>query len=77
MAVAADSPQFSNLVAKAIPSELKGTGLTLVNSIGFAISILSIQLLSFLTDIINPTYLFSFLAIGPILGLLNLWKKYS
>lgn len=77
MAVTVDSPQFSNLVAKAIPSELKGTGLTLVNSIGFAISILSIQLVSFLTDIINPIYLFSFLAIGPIFGLLSLWKKSS
>ncbi len=77
MAVTADSPQFSNLVAKAIPSELKGTGLTLVNSIGFAISIVSIQLLSFLTDVVDPTYLFSFLAIGPIFGLLSLWKKSS
>ncbi|MFS4456727.1 MFS transporter [Maribacter sp. 2304DJ31-5] len=72
MAVIADSPQFSNLVASAIPPELKGTGLTLVNSIGFAITILSIQLLSFLSERIHPTYLFMVLAIGPLLGVWQL-----
>lgn len=77
MAVTADSPQFSNLVAAAIPAELKGTGLTLVNCIGFAISILSIQLLSYLAESINPKYLFLILAIGPLLGLVSLGKKSS
>ncbi len=77
MAVTADSPQFSNLVASAIPAEFKGTGLTLVNCIGFAISIMSIQLLSYLSESINPKYLFLLLAIGPLLGLLSLGKKSS
>lgn len=77
MAVTADSPQFSNLVAGSIPAELKGTGLTLVNCIGFAISIVSIQLLSYLSAIINPKHLFILLAIGPLLGLLSLGKKSS
>jgi len=77
MAVIADSPQFSNLVASAIPAELKGTGLTLVNCIGFAISIVSIQLLSYLSEIINPKHLFLILAIGPLLGLISLGKKSS
>lgn len=77
MAVTADSPQFSNLVASAIPAELKGTGLTLVNCIGFAISILSIQLLSYLSESLNPKHLFLILAIGPLLGLINLGKKPS
>ena len=75
MAVTADSPQFSSLVAAAVPSELKGTALTLVNCFGFAVTILSIQLLSFLTDILNPTYLFIILAIGPIIGLLSFRNK--
>jgi len=77
MAVTADSPQFSNLVASAIPAELKGTGLTLVNCIGFAISIVSIQLLSYLSENINPKHLFLILAIGPLLGLVSLGKKSS
>ena len=72
MAVTADSPQFSNLVATSIPAELKGTGLTLVNCIGFAITIVSIQLLSSLTTVINPKYLFIILALGPFFGLWHL-----
>jgi MFS family permease len=77
MAVTADSPQFSTLVAAAVPPKLKGTGLTLVNCIGFAISIASIQILSHLSTIINPKYLFTLLAIGPILGLISLRAKSS
>jgi MFS family permease len=77
MAVTADSPQLSNLVAGSIPNELKGTGLTLATCIGFAISILSIQILSFLANTINPKHLFLLLAIGPILGLIALVKKSS
>lgn len=72
MAVTADSPQFSSIVAANVPAELKGSALTLVNCIGFAISILSIELLSSLSVIVDPTYLFLVLAIGPLLGLLAL-----
>ncbi|WP_047245053.1 MFS transporter [Maribacter thermophilus] len=75
MAVTADSPQFSNLVANAVSPELKGTGLTIVNSIGFALSIVSIQLLSFLSESIPPTYIFLILALGPIFGLWQLGQK--
>lgn len=77
MVVITDSPQFSNLVASAIPPELKGTGLTLVNCLGFAISIVSIQLLSYLSEIINPKHIFLMLTIGPLLGLISLGKKSS
>lgn len=72
MAVTADSPQFSNLVASAISPELKGTGLTLVNCIGFAITIVSIQLLASFWEIIEPNYMFLILTIGPIFGLWHL-----
>ncbi len=72
MAVTADSPQFSNLVASAIPSELKGTGLTLVNCIGFAITIVSIQLLAFILHSVPSTTIFLVLALGPIFGLWHL-----
>ena len=75
MVVVSDSPQFSTMVAASVPTELKGTGLTLVNCIGFAISIVSIQLLSFLTDKIDPMYLFAVLGLGPLFGLINLAKK--
>jgi MFS family permease len=77
MAVTADSPQFSSLVANAASTELKGTGLTLVNCIGFSISIISIQLLSYLIMEVTITFLFMFLAIGPIIGIYHLKKKSS
>ncbi len=77
MAVTADSPQFSSLVASAIPNELKGTGLTLVNCIGFAISIVSIQLLSYLSITMDTKLLFVVLAVGPLLGLISLGRKFS
>ena len=74
MVVIADSPLFSTLVAQNAPSQLKGTALTIVNSIGFAITIISIQLLNVLRLEINPVFLYIILAIGPILGLLGLFK---
>ncbi|MBA6316610.1 MFS transporter [Cellulophaga baltica] len=75
MAVTADSPQFSSLIANAAPPELKGTGLTLVNCFGFAISIISIQLLTVLATQINPTLIFLFLGIGPLIGLYVMTQK--
>lgn len=72
MAVTADSPQFSNLVATAAPSQLKGTGLTLVNCIGFTITIGSIQLLAKFSQAISPEYTFLVLALGPLFGLWQL-----
>jgi len=65
--VVGDSPQFSTLVARTAPKLYIGTALTIVNSIGFAITIVSIQLLSFLDVPIQ--YLFLLLLPGPILGL--------
>jgi len=74
MVVISDSPQFSTMVAASSPPELRGTALTIANSIGFAITIVSIQLLSFLTTRIDPIFLYLFLSIGPILGIYSLRK---
>ncbi|HET7898973.1 MAG TPA: MFS transporter, partial [Flavisolibacter sp.] len=41
--VAADSPQFSAMVASAADDKIRGTALTIVTCIGFAITIVSIQ----------------------------------
>ena len=45
-----DSPQFSALTASNAPRAMVGSVLTLVNSIGFAISIVSIQLFVWLAQ---------------------------
>ncbi len=73
--VIADSPLFSTLVAQSAPEESRGTSLTIVNSIGFSITIVSIQFINMLTDKINAQYLYMFLAIGPVFGLIALLKN--
>lgn len=75
MVVVADSPLLSTLVAQNAPPEIKGTALTIVNSIGFAITIISIQLISGLRTVTDSNSIYICLAIGPIFGLLALSKK--
>jgi len=73
ISVAADSPQFSTLVAATASPEQKGTALTFVVSIGFAITIVSIFLMDQLTQRLNPNNLFTILSIGPALGLVSMF----
>ncbi|GGG22049.1 membrane protein [Dokdonia pacifica] len=77
MVVIADSPLFSTLVAQNADPVYKGTALTIVNCIGFAITIVSIQLLLLLQAFINPSYLFLVLGIGPLFGLISIYRKRS
>jgi hypothetical protein len=74
LTVVSDSPQFSTMVAQSAPAEYKGTALTVVTSIGFAITILSIQLLKTISNNWKQNSLI-LLTIGPLLGLIAL-KKY-
>ena len=76
MAVITDSPQFSTLVAYNAPKKFQGTALTIVNSLGFAITIFSIQLLNTLRVYWDPVYIFVPLAIGPLLGLIPMFKVF-
>jgi predicted MFS family arabinose efflux permease len=73
--VIADSPMFSTLVAQGAPAELKGTALTIVTCIGFFITIVSIQVLDYLSVNIKSEWLYLFLAPGPLLGLLAMMRK--
>ncbi|MDO9375425.1 MAG: MFS transporter [Ferruginibacter sp.] len=75
MFVVADSPLFSTLVAQNAPATSRGTALTIVNCIGFTITILSIQLLNILSAHLQFNYLFLVLSPGPILGILALWRN--
>jgi MFS family permease len=70
IAVAADSPQFSALVARNAPADIRGSAITMVTCIGFTITIVSIQLLSIWKDVYQSDFLFLLLAPGPVLGVL-------
>ncbi|MEO5905436.1 MAG: MFS transporter [Saprospiraceae bacterium] len=67
--VITDSPQFSTLIANTAPIENRASALTMVNCIGFGITIISIQLLNFLSTAIPPQWLLFLLFPGPVLGL--------
>ena len=67
--VAGDSPQLSTLTAQNAPPALVGSVLTLTNSIGFAISIVSIQIFVALAETLPLATLLPWLGLGPLLGL--------
>ncbi|HEX7846330.1 MAG TPA: MFS transporter [Chitinophagaceae bacterium] len=75
--VSPDSPQFSTLVAQYAPEHLRGTALTIYNSIGFAITVISLQVIDRIFhsgSSIGGTNTFVWLTIGPLLGLLSFYK---
>ncbi len=71
---AGDSPQFSTLNAQNAPPEIAGSALTLVNCIGFAVTIVSIQLLSILQPLLPSAWLLFALCPGPAVGLIALGR---
>lgn len=68
--VVSDSPQFSALAARYCPPEYTGTALTVQNGIGFAITVVSLQLTPLLAETLGWQWAFVFLAPGPLLGYL-------
>ena len=70
--VAGDSPQYSAIIAHTTPGHLVGSALTLVNCIGFFITIISIQLLDMLIAYIEIENLLLFLFPGPLLGVYSM-----
>jgi len=75
MLVISDSPQLSTLVAQAAPIEYKGTAITIVNSMGFLITIFSIQIITGFATNLSSFTPFIILAMGPILGVYFLSTK--
>ncbi len=72
LTVSPDSPQFSTLVAMYAPEHLKGTALTIYNSIGFSISTISLIVIDrvfYSNGFFGGTNTFLLLGIGALAGL--------
>lgn len=74
--VVGDSPQFSTMNAANAPREYVGSALTIVNSLGFLITVLSIEMVNTLIPILGPQHVFWLLIPGPVLGLWALRPLY-
>ena len=69
-AVVMDSPLFSAQVAANTNPSSRGTAFTIVNGVGFAITIVSIQLIGSMLNHHQSLWVIPVLAVGPGIGLL-------
>lgn len=67
--VIADSAQFSVLVTEAVPPHAVGTALTVQTSLGFLLTMVSIQLVPPVQHLVGWRWAFAMLAVGPVFGI--------
>jgi len=67
--VVADSAQFSAMVTEVAPRHAVGTALTLQTSLGFLLTMASIQLIPLLVASVGWRWSFPVLALGPAAGI--------
>lgn len=72
--VVADSAQFSALVTESVPGHAVGTALTVQTSLGFLLTMVTIQGLPVLAESIGWQWSFALLALGPLAGIGSIWK---
>ena len=70
ISVIADSAQFSASITELSDKESVGTMLTLQTCLGFLLTLVTIHLMPLLFDAVGWTYTFTFLALGPAVGVL-------
>ncbi len=73
-AVVMDSPQFSALNTRFAPTAYVGSALTIVNCIGFLITIVTIEMLGIWIELFGIRTAFLPLAVGPVWGWVSLFR---
>lgn len=68
--IVSDSAQFSASVSELAEPEYVGTALTLQTSLGFLLTMLTIRLIPSIENAVGWEWAFSFLAIGPFIGII-------
>jgi MFS family permease len=71
--IVADSAQFSSAVSELAQGEYMGTLLTTQTSMGFLLTLGSIQIIPAIVDLVGWTWAFASLVIGPIFGIVSMW----
>ena len=72
--VVADSAQFSAAVAELSEPDLVGSMLTVQTCLGFLLTSITIQFMPVMVEWLTWRYAFVFLALGPFLGVLSMWR---
>lgn len=70
--VVADSAQFSALVTEMAPPDSVGTALMLQTSLGFLLTMVTIQAVPAVVDLVEWRWGFAFLALGPAAGITSI-----
>jgi MFS family permease len=72
LAVVADSAQFSAVVTEVAPADSVGTALMLQTSLGFLLTMVTIQAVPVTVDLVGWRWAFAFLALGPMAGITSI-----
>jgi len=70
--VIADSAQFSVLVTESVPPHAVGTALTVQTSLGFLLTMVTIQGIPWLAQLVGWRWAFAALALGPAAGIASI-----
>lgn len=73
-AVIADSGVFSTALSESVDQRFVGTALTVQTAIGFALTVVTIQLAAVLAAHVGWQYAFLLLAPGPLAGAVAMWR---
>ena len=72
--VVADSAQFSVLITESVPAHAVGTALTIQTSLGFLLTMVSIQTVPILAQRFGWQWAFTVLAVGPVAGIWSIGR---